>query len=92
MSRSWQHGSTSRWRKMRQIILARDPHCQLRLQGCTDRSDTVDHILAKSRGGSDEPSNLQGACQHCNLLKGDGSHERNAAWSALTQWDGWEEE
>ena len=31
----------------------------------------VDHIIARSRGGTDHPSNLQLLCGHCNRVKGD---------------------
>ena len=31
---------------------------------------TIDHILAKSRGGTDHLENLQLLCSHCNSLKG----------------------
>ena len=30
----------------------------------------VDHIVAKSKGGSDYPKNLQWTCHRCNKLKG----------------------
>lgn len=31
---------------------------------------TVDHILPVSRGGTNEPDNLQCLCRHCNSTKG----------------------
>lgn len=34
---------------------------------------TIDHIEARSRGGTDERSNLQLLCFLCNKAKGDGS-------------------
>lgn len=30
----------------------------------------VDHILARSRGGQNDPKNLRLLCEHCNLSKG----------------------
>ena len=42
--------------------------------GCLDffqnRNLEVDHVEAKSKGGSDEPSNLQLLCSTCNRMKG----------------------
>lgn len=31
---------------------------------------TVDHIVPLSRGGTNDPSNIVGACEHCNSSKG----------------------
>jgi len=31
----------------------------------------VDHIIARSNGGTDHPENLQLLCPHCNSVKGD---------------------
>jgi 5-methylcytosine-specific restriction protein A len=58
------YGAT--WRKLRAFILARDPICVK----CGRRpSKTVDHIVPKKRGGTNEPSNLQGLCTGCNGIK-----------------------
>jgi 5-methylcytosine-specific restriction endonuclease McrA len=44
--------------------------CQLRLPGCTGVSTTLDHIVPLSRGGTNQPSNVRGACAHCNYSRG----------------------
>ncbi len=36
---------------------------------CGDRAQTLDHIVPRSRGGSDDPQNLVPACQRCNGAK-----------------------
>jgi 5-methylcytosine-specific restriction endonuclease McrA len=59
-------GSTWRWRRIRARILARDGY---RCWHCGGIADQVDHLLPRSRGGGDEPSNLVAACQPCNLAR-----------------------
>jgi 5-methylcytosine-specific restriction protein A len=52
------------------MILARDPYC--RIGDVCDggaRSVDVDHIVPRRAGGSDDPSNLQGACHACHSRK-----------------------
>lgn len=60
------------WERTRLAVLARDGHvCRLQFQGvCTTVATTVDHVVAKVHGGSDDPSNLVAACHPCNLRKG----------------------
>lgn len=50
----------------------------LGLGNCADAAANLDHVVARSLGGSNRPSNLVLSCRQCNLAK-----------SALTcaQWD-----
>lgn len=59
------------WRKLRDLVVAEEPRCQLALPGCTGTSVTADHIkpYASHPELGMERSNLRGACQPCNLLR-----------------------
>lgn len=48
-----------------------DPFCDLNICGST--FPTIDHIIPKSEGGSDYPTNLKTACSACNKVRGDKS-------------------
>lgn len=65
-------GSTRRLRKLRLEVLREQPLCQLRLEGCTGISDTVDHIYPVSQFPQlrEVKANLQGSCWACNRLRG----------------------
>ena len=59
-------GYGSRWKRLRLMVLARNPMCQI----CkTKPSEHVDHIVAKADGGDDSMKNLQGLCQSCHSRK-----------------------
>lgn len=60
-------GYDRRWRKLAARILRRDPVC--RAEGCNQASAEVDHITPRRRGGTDDPSNLQGLCNPCHNRK-----------------------
>lgn len=55
-------------RALREIVFKRDAFTCL-LCGTGERL-TVDHVLAVSRGGSDDLSNLRTLCHSCNARKG----------------------
>jgi hypothetical protein len=42
---------------------------------CGGSATVRDHVVAKSRGGANEPSNIVLACNSCNVAKGDRSLE-----------------
>lgn len=51
------------WNKTRLFVLDRDGWvCAY----CNRDADTVDHVLAKNNGGTDDVSNLVAACRECN--------------------------
>jgi 5-methylcytosine-specific restriction protein A len=70
-------GYGSRWRAMRSVVLAEHvalygavcPGYGVPSHASTDL--TVDHIMPKARGGSDERSNLSILCRACNSSKRD---------------------
>jgi 5-methylcytosine-specific restriction endonuclease McrA len=37
---------------------------------CSNEGDSVDHIVPRSQGGTDEDDNLQLLCRSCNSSKG----------------------
>ena len=60
---------TSRWRKTRLVVLARDGNrCYL----CGGVATEVDHVWPVGRGGEEfDPENLAAACRRCNRRKSD---------------------
>lgn len=55
------------WARVRARVLARDDStCAY----CGREATTVDHIIAKANGGTDDESNLISACSPCNGRKG----------------------
>lgn len=56
------------WQETRQRILERDGYtCGY---DCGREATTVDHIVAKTNGGTDEDTNLIASCHPCNAKKG----------------------
>lgn len=63
---------SKQWFAIRLKVLVRDAwtckHCK---RVCSRKQEaTVDHIIPKSRGGTDDLSNLQCLCISCNSRKG----------------------
>lgn len=75
-------GSTRAWRRRRLAVLDRDGwRCRVlvdvdgrivELGGteCLRPADTVDHVVPRVLGGTDDPGNLRAACSPHNLAKG----------------------
>lgn len=66
-----ERGYGTDWDKLRRRILQRDRHlCQECLrQGRAVAAKTVDHIVPKARGGTDDDYNLQSLCWPCHRSK-----------------------
>ena len=64
---------------MRYEVLKRDRRCVLCGAGRDDEMLQVDHIVPRSKGGSNDIGNLQTLCSECNLGK---SNRDNTAFLA----------
>lgn len=65
------------WRRLRTMVLARDPVCTV----CgREPATAVDHVTPKSLGGDDALENLRGICRGCHGTKT--AREGNAAKAA----------
>lgn len=96
MSGAWAGGSTSRWRKTRAVVLARDLYrCRIALPGvwknakgqtrkCLGRADCVHHLDGKAKG--DNPARMIAACTPCNLKTGDPTKAADPPGRSMTRW------
>lgn len=63
-------GYGHRWRKLRLMVLRRDPLCADPFAiHCVSASRHADHIVPKRIGGQDTLENLQGLCDSCHSRK-----------------------
>jgi 5-methylcytosine-specific restriction endonuclease McrA len=88
MSKGWEGGSDTRWRRLRAAILLRDKGlCTIAAQGCLGTADQVDHIIPLHMGGAKyDPTNCRAACAPCNLgrkrthVREEPPHRRVSSW------------
>ena len=68
-----ERGYGARWDRIRQEALKRDKHlCQpCQTKGRVTPAKEVDHIVPKSKGGTDDLDNLQSICVPCHRDKTD---------------------
>ncbi len=66
--RPWTSVQSGLWNKRRRIILKMHDYC---CAYCGNAANTVDHIIPRSKGGTDHPDNLVAACSQCNYSKHD---------------------
>ena len=57
------------WRRFRDLVLERDGY-RCVYCGAQNVRFQLDHVVPRSKGGSDDPSNLATACGPCNASKG----------------------
>lgn len=87
----WRNGSTSRWRRVRAFVLARDGfRCQLPVDAAGNYDRTADTVAdtAPIPADPNDPTNLRAACTRHNSQRGDGTGNR-PAWIArrTTRWE-----
>ena len=76
-------GDPENWTAIRATILERDGKmCAY----CGRRADTVDHIMPRSKGGTEDSSNLVACCKRCNTKKSDRSLED----AGMSFWEGYD--
>lgn len=80
MSKAWEGGSDTRWRRLRSVVLRLDlppslrPRCAIGLDVCIGLATHVDHVLPLSQGGAKyDQANCRPACEPCNLARGKGA-------------------
>lgn len=63
-------GYGARWRRLRLMVLRREPFCRMcRDKGKRTPATEVDHIIPRRDGGRDEFDNLQALCKPCHSRK-----------------------
>lgn len=71
------------WQKLRLSVLAEEPLCRACLaRGQVVAAVDVDHIVPKSKGGTDHRSNLQPLCHPCHSVKTGTEDRQTTSYSA----------
>jgi 5-methylcytosine-specific restriction protein A len=75
-----QRGYGTAWRTLRAKLLRGSRCVVCGHPGSTDNPLSLDHILPKARGGSDDPRNLQPLCRQHNSAKGTSLGRTSRRW------------
>jgi 5-methylcytosine-specific restriction endonuclease McrA len=67
-ARTAARGYGADWQRLSAAVLRRDGH---RCRYCGGHATTADHVVPRSKGGTDSMHNLVAACRSCNGSKGD---------------------
>ena len=67
---AYQRGERYGWENTKMYVRARDSYTCQYCGAVTPPDLEVDHIVPRSRGGSDRADNLVAACHNCNVAKG----------------------
>lgn len=62
---AWKRGYDAKWRELRARVLIAQPCCL----ECGAKATEVDHIVALSDGGTNEPRNLRALCHRCHSAR-----------------------
>jgi len=70
------HWTAHAEKHIKPYVLRRDAYwCQIQGERCLGVATVVDHILPRSKGGSELPENLRAACAPCNWERGNRDEE-----------------
>lgn len=66
--------NSARKKRVRSKFVARDPRCHYCRKPVCNNSSTIDHVVPRSQGGTNEQGNLVLCCFDCNNEKGSQSY------------------
>ncbi len=59
------------YQRHRTYLLSVDPHCYLCRKHLTEKTATLDHVIPRSKKGTNDKKNLKLCCKTCNTAKAD---------------------